>query len=200
MRAYFLIVGIMLWSTSSYSQVLFGEVWIEHIETIEIVNHGDRDQDLSGWSLQSTSGTLDNASQPKIWFFPTETVIKAHNLVNIFWNASGGDSPNRLYTESGFNLLDSAAGDLALVSPEGIEHYLQWGAAGQGLEAVAVAAGKWMAGEFLESFGEGGCCEAWGYGYLFDPSGEEISWVHMHAINSAVLIQTWGFLKGEFQQ
>lgn len=207
MRIGVFIAGIMLWNTTVYSQVLFGEVWIDGwgdesqgkgVERVEIVNYGDRDRDLSGWSLESTSGALVSTSPPERWFFSTGTVIKATSRMTIYWNASGEDSSTMLYTGSGINLLDNTAGDLALVSPEGIEHYLQWGAAGQGLEVAAVAAGKWTAGEFLESFGEGGCCEAWGYLYLFDTSGGETGWVLIQVIDSAVMDQTWGSLKVDF--
>lgn len=73
----------------------------------------------------------------------------------------------------------------------GLEHYVQWGAAGQAQEAEAVASGKWQEGEFLESLA-GGPYLAFGYGYNHDTG----LWSdRIMAIDSVVRGSRWAEVK-----
>ena len=122
-------------------------------EFVVIRNMGTETVPISGWSLLSSppADALDT------WAFPEGMVIGPGSSITLAWYTL----PE--YTEEGqvatgkanLSLLNNDGGDLALVSPDGIQHYVQWARAGQALEAQAVDAGCWTAGEAVAAPTEG---------------------------------------------
>src|SRR5688500_4886415 len=58
-----------------------------HPDWIEIWNGGDRDVDLSGWTL------TDNHSEPEKWAFPEGTTLEAGGFLVVFADGDTGDGP-----------------------------------------------------------------------------------------------------------
>lgn len=208
-RSYAVVILVLLCQAISHGQVLLGEVLVrtfcdkrlDGAETVGLINYGDQTQDLTGWSLQSTPAARANLPNPDRWTFPANTAIEPGNRLTVYWNEAGEDRADALYTgATGLSPLDDEAGDLALVSPAGIEHYLEWGAPGQGLEAAAVAAGKWKAGESLTLLDrEWGCFDGWGFEYVYRPSGD-FQWQMFgeSVVVDAVQSLTLGVIKAYF--
>lgn len=128
-------------------------------QEIILATNGPDPVDLTGWSLVATPPV----DTPAVWPFPDNTVIRPHRVIWVRWNAPPVTHPalassDQFYsTGTDIALLDTTAGDLALRSPEGIVHYVQWGRAGQGSEQAAAAAGKWTAGEATDVPQKGDC-------------------------------------------
>lgn len=174
----FLLLLVFLVASPSYSQVVMSRVLINPAgnenshairEAVGIVNLGTEVQDLSGWFFLSTPP--DPADS---WSFPLGTEISPGQRYTIYWRTPQPEQSfsDTFFTETtGISLLDNDGGDLALVSPEGIQHYVQWGEAGQVLEELAVAANKWIADkavpapdqdQWLQYDGDGFTPEDWG--------------------------------------
>ena len=176
----------------------FGQVVIEQLlldpagnesrndtpEIIVILNRGESTQDLTDWTLSSTPP----AEAPDVWAFPAGTMLQAGQRATIHWRAPQADQADILYTETGVTLLNNDGGDLALISPDGIEHYVQWGKAGQGIEEAAVAAGKWTAGDVVERPPEGEVLLYDGSGY----SSGDWSLLEVPTVAEAI---SWGLVK-----
>ncbi len=200
-------ICVMLTAILFTASTVFGQVVIDLVlvnpprtergnevsETIQIVNLGSESRDLTGWSLSSSSGEGTSS-----WTFPSGIQIKPDQRFTIYWHASA--YPIRaiytLYTGvDGIAPLDDDGGDLALISPEGIEHYVQWGESGQELEALAAAAGKWTEGAAVDRPGIE-------QGLIYDGEGVGVSDWSIAAMvdferSTAVEAKSWGAVKRE---
>lgn len=113
---------------------------------IELRNVTDGVLDLSAWSVIANGQRVD---LPEGWTMPAHSVV-----VICAGEASEGEpgevfvSLNELRVGSKFPVMSADRGSIALVNAEGrIVDYIQWGEAGQELEAEAWRAGCWTPGD-----------------------------------------------------
>lgn len=180
-------------------QVLLSEVWVVQLfelnphydvpETVVLTNHGAEPVDLAGWSLTTSPGLAGPGSVDS-WALPVGTTLPAGEELTIYWSVDMAD-PGRLSTgPDPLARLNNVAGDLALRSPSGLVHYLEWGAAGQAQEAEAVAAGMWQDGQYLEVWP----VDWWmGSGFRYDYDNGR--WQVAMVIDSAVRGSGWAEVK-----
>ena len=163
-----LLMAIPLTVSMAFGQVVIDRVLVNPPrtergnivpETIQIVNLGSEIRDLTGWSLSTSSGEVASS-----WTLPGGVRIKPDQRLTIYWHATPYPirAIHTYYTGAGgVAPLDDEEGDLALISPAGVEHYVQWGESGQVLENRAAAAGKWTEGTAVDPPGvEQGLIEA----------------------------------------
>lgn len=161
------------------SAVLPGQVVINEInftvqqagddQWVELVNLTSNKTDLSTWSLYQATKT---ASQPgNYWFgFPPGTEIAPFSFLRVHWNVPVKPSTaTDIYTGNtvfhflfgyGAESISKLSGAFALVStqqnlqmnfPGVYVDWVQWGATGFLREDIAVAAGRWVAGNLIPS-------------------------------------------------
>ena len=132
-------------ASSLQAQIVIDRVLIDPIgnesrndtpEFVVIRNGGTETVNMSGWSLRSSPP----ADTPDTWAFP-DTVISPGGSLTLLWYTLP-DYAQIATGTANLSLLNNDGGDLALVSPEGLQHYVQWARAGQALEAQAVEAGR----------------------------------------------------------
>jgi hypothetical protein len=118
-------------------------------QVVEIRNRGTAALDLGtpGYWLRFP---------PAAWRFPSGTTIPPGDLLLIHINRAGTSTPQQVFTgTSGLRNL-GGADSLAIYrtnlfqDPSQLVHFVQWGAGGRGGEEVAVAAGLWTAGSFVD--------------------------------------------------
>ena len=87
--------------------------------------------------------------------FAADRVLKPGRFLVLHFNAAAPDDSANVYLGAGPE-LDPAGGSLALYKnplndddPLNLIDFMEWGAGGQPLEAVAVAGAQWVAGEFV---------------------------------------------------
>lgn len=120
-----------------------GKQWVELKNFSEAESY-----DLSGHYLYMP---------PNDFRFPGGTVVPAGEILVVYFNRSGEDTPNEIYTGIAGQRDLRDADSLALYStnlffdPSRIIDFLQWGEPSSAVEFVAVAAGIWTAGEFVDS-------------------------------------------------
>ncbi len=136
------------------SDIVFQEVRFNQNDRIELVNLGSSTVDISAFWLCSRFSYAQLSS----------LTLESGSL-----NLAAGDS----VILSGFSLNDTEA-DLGLFSTNSfgsssaILDFLQWGSAGIGRESVAVEAGIWTAGDFIQGI-------ALGSSLVYDGSGNAAS-------------------------
>ena len=120
-------------------------------------------------TIHNYGGTTINISSYYLCNFPDYKIISGMTIVNgSMMLASGAD-----ITVTSNVVLDNSDGELGLYlnnssfgNPANILDYMQWGNAGHTRESVAVTAGVWIAGEFINLSPP--------YEYTGDGSGSQI--------------------------
>lgn len=172
-------------------------------DQIEIANLGAVTGNLGRYRFATPS---DTAIVPLDDF-----LVPAGGRVRVYVNQSGFQSaPTTLFMPTLLDLND-VAGSLALLTPntnpatasvfkpDQMIDYLEWGAAGQAYEAVAVAAGLWTAGQFLPTMNYGHSMEFCGLGGNYGKSyWAEVSVPNFGTdggCNTPTATTTWGRIK-----
>jgi len=121
------------------------------LEWIEIYNAGSQSQDLTGWQINGSG---------KYFTFPSLS-LAAKTALLIRWRADGQNTANEIFTGTAAvnTNISNSSGFLALFdsaehNKDTLRDYLEYGKAGQSLEATAVSAGIWQKEQFLAAAGE----------------------------------------------
>ncbi|TSC69115.1 MAG: hypothetical protein G01um101466_189 [Parcubacteria group bacterium Gr01-1014_66] len=123
-------------------------------EWVDIYNKSDTSTSLSGWQLY-----LDSAGY---FTFPENFELGSKKEVVVHVRFSGNNSASDLYLPDASANMGNTAGSVALFSgsergKDTLQHFVQWGRAGETWETAASDIGIWEKGTFvdLSSFTEG---------------------------------------------
>jgi hypothetical protein len=155
------VVSLCLASTTvnAAALVIISEVLLDPLgvntgrQLVELTNVGDTD-----FSMGGTGYWL--YFPPSSWQFPPNVVLPAGSSLQVYINRPGSATPTELYTgSSGMRTLrgQGSQGDsIALfrsnlfADPTALVDFVQWGAAGNGVEDIAALAGQWTQGTFVD--------------------------------------------------
>lgn len=140
MRLIGLLVIMGLGFSFGFSQVMISEV-DPTTGTIELHNVGAEAVDASTMFFCNRPAYT---SLSALELVSGELMIPADGFLVLKWDAiASADAELGLYSEASYNSADA------------IQSYIAWGSAGHGREGVAVEAGLWTAGAFLDAPTEG---------------------------------------------
>ncbi|HUR30967.1 MAG TPA: T9SS type A sorting domain-containing protein [Saprospiraceae bacterium] len=145
MKSILTISFLLVCSSFIYSQIVINEIYFEE-GYVELKNVSGSPVDISDYYLSSGNDEVRVGSH-----FPF------CGSVNL--------APGAIFMISAFSDLNWNEGEMILFNnedltdPSGAIDYVEWGDAGHSYELIAVTAGIWTAGDFVESILEGGSLE-----------------------------------------
>jgi hypothetical protein len=126
--------GVAFWAAAA-ENVRITKVILEYGLT-ELTNMGTLEQDISGWYLCQFP-QYDAISDAICVLGDLSLAPGESTLIHWEFLEGGADGEFAIYNTNSFELADN------------MEDYMEWGSAGHFREALAVAAGLWIVGEFL---------------------------------------------------
>ncbi|MFH0852226.1 MAG: lamin tail domain-containing protein [bacterium] len=143
---------------NSYAQVVINELFSDPAgsndtgkEWIKLFNSSSQETDLTGWQINGSGKyfTLPSLSLPP------------NSFLLIHWRADGQNTANEIFTSAAAidTNIGNSSGFIALFksgerNKDTIIDYVEYGKAGQSLEATAASAGIWPKEQFLPAPGE----------------------------------------------
>src|SRR5262245_34677768 len=150
------LLSLLAATSSAPAQLVIDEVLLDPLgvnngrQVIELTNTGAADFVMgpSGYWLYFP---------PASWQFPPDVVIPPGGSVLVYVNRPGSSTTGEFYTgSSGMRTLRVQGDSIALfrtnlfADATAIVDFVEWGAAGNGVEDVAIAAGIWAQGSFID--------------------------------------------------